>query len=272
MSETNALFQNSALSIFPAMLRVTIGFEGVATLLQSTKSHKSTGPDSIQARIQNEAAVDFAPMLALFPMLALLFQASLDKGMVLDDYKTANVVPIFKKGNWFIPLNYRPILLTFICSKIMQHVIGSNIAKHLKFTPYPHRLPLQIPEAKYGPVKVNYHHHQWSGIRAHWQGAVRSHSARLRKTIWQSSAKAIAAEGRKVLCPRKHAGMDSFPSRTWNWRSGTRKPTSSPTNVASWFYKTPYSHHPYSASTSTFIQVSSKLEGCLQTTQLCTGA
>ena len=53
------------------MLRITVGIEGAAKVLHSTKPHKATGLDSIPARILNE--------------VALLFPASLDKGMVLDD-------------------------------------------------------------------------------------------------------------------------------------------------------------------------------------------
>lgn len=38
---------------------------------------------------------------------------------------------IFKKGNKSEPANYRPISLTSICCKIMEHIIFSHMAKHL---------------------------------------------------------------------------------------------------------------------------------------------
>ena len=41
------------------------------------------------------------------------------------------VVPIFKKGKKSDPCNYRPISLTCICSKILEHIVHSNISQHL---------------------------------------------------------------------------------------------------------------------------------------------
>ena len=43
----------------------------------------------------------------------------------------ANVVPLFKKGDRAAPSNYRPVSLTCICSKILEHVIYSHIFTHL---------------------------------------------------------------------------------------------------------------------------------------------
>ena len=115
---------NQHSSNMPTMPKITIGIEGTM-LLRSTKPHKATGPDSVSARIPKEAAEELAPVLTL------IFQLSLDKGTVPDDGKKANVVPVFKKGDRSTPLNYRSISLTSICSKLMEHIIHSNIMKHL---------------------------------------------------------------------------------------------------------------------------------------------
>ena len=44
----------------------------------------------------------------------------------------ANVTPLFKKGDRSKPNNYRPISLTSITSKIFEHILSSNIMKHLE--------------------------------------------------------------------------------------------------------------------------------------------
>ena len=44
---------------------------------------------------------------------------------------SANVVPIFKKGDRLQPNNYRPISLTSITCKMLEHIITSNIMQHL---------------------------------------------------------------------------------------------------------------------------------------------
>ena len=45
----------------------------------------------------------------------------MDQGVLLSDWKTANIIPFFKKGNRAEACNYRPVSLTPICSKILEH-------------------------------------------------------------------------------------------------------------------------------------------------------
>ncbi|CAM4593890.1 unnamed protein product [Lepidochelys kempii] len=51
---------------------------------------------------------------------------------VPDDWKKANVVPIFKKGKEEDPGNYRPVSLTSVPRKIMEQVLKESILKHLE--------------------------------------------------------------------------------------------------------------------------------------------
>ena len=43
------------------------------------------------------------------------------------------VVPISKKGEKYDAVNYRPVSLTCICCKALDHITVSNINKHLAF-------------------------------------------------------------------------------------------------------------------------------------------
>ena len=65
--------------------------------------------------------------MRLSPSLCLIFQASLDPGVLPDIWKSVSVVRIYKKGS----SNCRPVSLTCICSKILEHVICSCIFEHL---------------------------------------------------------------------------------------------------------------------------------------------
>ena len=47
-------------------------------------------------------------------------------------WKTANVVGIFKNGNKSDPANYRPVSLTCISSKILEHIVHSHVMKQLE--------------------------------------------------------------------------------------------------------------------------------------------
>ena len=57
----------------------------------------------------------------------MLFQSSLESGQVPEDWRKANVAPVYKKGCKVKAENYRPISLTCVTCKIMEHVIASSL-------------------------------------------------------------------------------------------------------------------------------------------------
>ena len=65
------------------------------------------------------------------PILAYIYNESLAQGNVPDDWRQANVAPVFKKGEKYDSANYRPVSLTCICCKTLENIIVSNIIKHL---------------------------------------------------------------------------------------------------------------------------------------------
>jgi retron-type reverse transcriptase len=76
------------------------------------------------------------------PVLTQIFQISLTSGIVPNDWKHAIVAPVYKKGPKSKPNNYRPISLTCIASKLMEHILVSNIMSHYDehgiLSPYQH--------------------------------------------------------------------------------------------------------------------------------------
>ena len=66
------------------------------------------------------------------PVLTIIFQASLRQCLIPIDWKSANTVPIFKKGERCNSSDYRPVSLTCICSKLLEYIIYSDISLHLK--------------------------------------------------------------------------------------------------------------------------------------------
>ena len=110
---------------FPAMKDISVTEEGVKKLLQKANPRKASGPDMIPARFLKECAEDLAPILVI------IFSKSLQTGTVPDDWKTANVSAVFKKGQRYDPANYRPVSLTCLCCKMLEHIIVSNVMKHV---------------------------------------------------------------------------------------------------------------------------------------------
>jgi len=54
----------------------------------------------------------------------------LHDGIVPGDWRKANITPVFKKGQKYLCSNYRPISLTCVVSKLMEHVVCSSIMNH----------------------------------------------------------------------------------------------------------------------------------------------
>ena len=64
-------------------------------------------------------------------MVKAIFEKSLATGQLPKDWTQARVTPLFKKGDKCDPANYRPISLTCILCKVMEHIVASNVAQHL---------------------------------------------------------------------------------------------------------------------------------------------
>jgi hypothetical protein len=111
---------------YPPMHSFSVDEKGIKKLLLGLDPHKAQGPDNIPTRLLREFAAEIAPAITL------VFQASLHQGVVPDDWKTAFVTPVFKKGDRTVPANYRPISLTSVCCKLLEHVIHSQVMKHLE--------------------------------------------------------------------------------------------------------------------------------------------
>ena len=53
-------------------------------------------------------------------------------GSILPDWKLAFITPLFKKGHISKAANYRPVSLTSICCKLIEHIINSNVPTYLE--------------------------------------------------------------------------------------------------------------------------------------------
>ena len=60
-----------------------------------------------------------------------IYQFSLDTGSVPADWREALIVPLFKKGLKHLASNYRPVSLTSVACTVLEHIVHSNIMRHL---------------------------------------------------------------------------------------------------------------------------------------------
>ena len=101
--------------------RPQVGEDRVRELLEGLDVFKSAGPDALHPRVLRELAGVIAGPLAQF------YEHSWCSGQVPDDWKIANVVPIFKKGKREDPGNYRPVSLTSILGKLFEKILKEHI-------------------------------------------------------------------------------------------------------------------------------------------------
>ena len=107
------------------MSDIDITTSGIDALLSNLNVHKTAGSDGISARVLKEMCISIALIFKA------IFDCSLNTGVIPHDWKIANITSLFKKGDWLQTSNYQPISLTCIISKIFEHILCSNIMKHL---------------------------------------------------------------------------------------------------------------------------------------------
>ena len=78
---------------------ITVDPKGVTKLLDGLNVHKASGPDGLNARVLKECSNEISPILAL------IYNESLARGDVPDEWRQTNVSPVFKKGEKYDAAN-----------------------------------------------------------------------------------------------------------------------------------------------------------------------
>ena len=94
--------------------------------LQRLVASKATGPDNIPARVVKTCAD------VLCTPLSKLFALCFAKGRQPAIWKTARVVPVYKKKSKSSPSNYRPVSLLSILSKVMESIVNRSAVNFLE--------------------------------------------------------------------------------------------------------------------------------------------
>jgi Reverse transcriptase (RNA-dependent DNA polymerase) len=105
-------------------MNVTV--EMVRKKIKGLKPASAPGLDGIGSMLLRELAAQVAGPLAI------IFNKSLSTSEVPEDWKRANVTPIYKKGTKADPSNYRPVSLTSISCKMLESILRDSIVKHLE--------------------------------------------------------------------------------------------------------------------------------------------
>ena len=134
LNQFSSVFTRAISQVMPVVSRrvtnslqeLVISPQGVEKLLRNIQASKASGPDSLPNLVLKECAHELAPAVAH------IFQKSLDSSILPDDWTNANIAPVFKKGDRHAPENYRPVSLTSVLSKVLEHIICRNMLRHFE--------------------------------------------------------------------------------------------------------------------------------------------
>ena len=110
----------------PKIKLIHISENGVFMLLDRIDVSKSSGADKLPRRLQQSLSTEITPVVHF------IFTQSLCTGKLLTEWTQANVAPILKKGSKLQAVDYRPVSLTCITCKLLEHIICQHILAHLE--------------------------------------------------------------------------------------------------------------------------------------------
>ena len=102
-----------------------IHIDNIAQALMGLKPNKCTGLDKIPAKVLRLSADIIAPSLTY------IFNLSLDTGIYVDEWKRAQVIPIYKSEDRRKCENYRPISILPIVSKVFEREVFRQLYGYL---------------------------------------------------------------------------------------------------------------------------------------------
>ena len=100
---------------------ISVSPTDVFEVLSHLNVNKVCGPDGICPHLLKEGAQE------LSTSLSFMFNKSLQDGVLPIDWTSANITPIFKKGDKHLVNNYRPISLTSIVCKVLEKLIHRSL-------------------------------------------------------------------------------------------------------------------------------------------------
>jgi hypothetical protein len=103
----------------------TVTTEMVSKALQKLRIDKPPGPDGLDPRLLVNISAN------LVKPLSLIYNGTIEDGIVPADWKRANVTPIHKSGDRTNVGNYRPISLTSQLCKLFESIVRDHVTAHL---------------------------------------------------------------------------------------------------------------------------------------------
>ena len=105
---------------------ISLCYKDVLHELNSIDVNKAVGPDLLSGIILKACSHELATPLCI------LFNRSLNLGVFPTAFKDANVTPVFKSGDKSKVVNYRPISLLPLVSKVFERLVYAHLFPHIR--------------------------------------------------------------------------------------------------------------------------------------------
>jgi hypothetical protein len=107
----------------PKLDILNISAETIKKKLDNLKIDKSPGPDNMHPRILRELSN------ILSEPLSIIYSNSFTNSVCPDEWRCANVIALFKKGDHKYAGNYRPVSLTCIVCKVLETIVPKKYSQ-----------------------------------------------------------------------------------------------------------------------------------------------
>ena len=124
--DDNFFQANRSANVNNSIESVVVNQDIIMRAIDKLQVSKAPGPDGIHARIIKECKLIFSLIFNI------IFNKSIEEGILPMQWKQANVKALFKKGKRTLCSNYRPVSLTSIICKILEGVIRDSIMLFLE--------------------------------------------------------------------------------------------------------------------------------------------
>jgi hypothetical protein len=85
---------------------------------------KAMGRDKVSPMVLKSCAKEWAKALQI------IFNKSYNESEVPEEWRMANITPLFKKGSKLEAVNYRPVSLTSVCCKLMEGIVRDELMEY----------------------------------------------------------------------------------------------------------------------------------------------
>ena len=118
------VFNKRSNMVFEVDVEAMFGLDRIEERLGRLEEAKAMGRDKVSPMVLKSWAKEWAKALQI------IFKKSYNESEVPEEWRMANITPLFKKGSKLEAVNYRPVSLTSVCCKLMEGIVRDELMEY----------------------------------------------------------------------------------------------------------------------------------------------